>query len=38
MATLTIDGQLREPDGVDQLLRYAFNRLRTGLRTAAAQA
>ena len=33
VATLGIDGQLREPGGVDELMRYAFERLRTGIRT-----
>jgi hypothetical protein len=28
---LAIDGQLREPGGVDELMRYALERLRTGI-------
>jgi hypothetical protein len=28
-----IDGQLREPGGVEELMRYAFERLRTGIWT-----
>jgi hypothetical protein len=31
LAMLAIDGQLREPDAVDQLMQYAFERLRTGI-------
>ncbi len=33
MAMLGIDGQLREAGGVEELMRYAFERLRTGIRT-----
>jgi AcrR family transcriptional regulator len=33
MAMLGIDGQLREGGGIEGLMRYAFERLRTGLRT-----
>jgi len=32
VALLGIDGQLREPGGVEELMRYAFERLRTGIR------
>lgn len=32
MAMLGIDGQLRQPGGIDELIRYAFERLRTGVR------
>ena len=28
---LGIDGQLREPGAVEELMRYAFERLRTGI-------
>jgi AcrR family transcriptional regulator len=31
VAMLGIDGQLREPGGVEQLMRYALERLRTGI-------
>ncbi len=31
MAMLGIDGQLREPGAVDELMRYALERLRTGI-------
>ncbi len=31
VATLGIDGQLREPGAVEELMRYAFERLRTGI-------
>jgi AcrR family transcriptional regulator len=31
VATLGIGGQLREPGGVDSLMRYAFERLRAGI-------
>jgi hypothetical protein len=31
IALLAIDGQLPEPGSVDQLMRYAFKRLRTGI-------
>ena len=31
VAMLGIDGQLREPGAVDELMRYAFERLRTGI-------
>jgi hypothetical protein len=31
VAMLGIDGQLREPGGVEELMRYAFERLRTGI-------
>jgi AcrR family transcriptional regulator len=34
MAMLCIDGQLREPGGIEELMRYAFERLRTGIRTS----
>ena len=34
LAMLGIDGQLREPGGVEELMRYAFDRLRTGLAQA----
>lgn len=33
MAMLGIDGQLPEPGGVEALMRYGFERLRTGIRT-----
>jgi AcrR family transcriptional regulator len=33
LAILGIDGQLREPGGLDELMRYAFERLRAGIRT-----
>ena len=33
MAMLGIDGQLPEPGGVEELMRYGFERLRTGIRT-----
>jgi len=36
VAMLGIDGQLREPGGVEELMRYAFERLRTGIRTSTA--
>ena len=32
MAMLGIDGQLPEPGGVEELMRYGFERLRTGIR------
>ena len=32
MAMLGIDGQLREPGAVEELMRYGFERLRTGIR------
>jgi AcrR family transcriptional regulator len=32
MAMLTIDGQLPEPGAVEQLMQYAFDRLRTGIK------
>ena len=31
VAMLAIDGQLREPGAVDELMRYALERLRTGI-------
>jgi hypothetical protein len=31
MAMLGIDGKLREPTGVDALMQYAFDWLRTGI-------
>jgi hypothetical protein len=31
IAMLAIDGQLPEPVGVDELVRYSFKRLRTGI-------
>jgi AcrR family transcriptional regulator len=31
VAMLAIDGQLREPDAVEELMRYALERLRTGI-------
>ena len=31
VAMLGIDGQLREPGGVEQLMRYALERLLTGI-------
>jgi AcrR family transcriptional regulator len=31
VAMLGIDGQLHEPGGVEELMRYAFDRLRTGI-------
>ena len=31
VAMLAIDGQLRGPDGVEELMRYALERLRTGI-------
>ena len=31
MAMLAIDGQLREPGAVEELMRYGFERLRTGM-------
>ena len=31
MAMLAIDGQLREPGAVDELMRYALDRMRTGI-------
>jgi AcrR family transcriptional regulator len=31
VAMLAIDGQLHEPDGVEKLMRYAIERLRTGI-------
>lgn len=34
VAMLGIDGQLREPGGVEELIRYAIKRLRTGIRPA----
>jgi AcrR family transcriptional regulator len=33
LAMLGIDGQLREPGGIDDLMQYAFERLRTGIRS-----
>jgi AcrR family transcriptional regulator len=36
LAMLGIDGQLRQPDEIEQLMSYAFERLRTGIRTHAA--
>lgn len=36
LAMLAIDGQLREPGGVEELMRYAFGRLRTGIRAVPA--
>ena len=36
VAMLGIDGQLREPGAVEELMRYAFERLRTGIRTSTA--
>jgi hypothetical protein len=33
VAMLAIDGQLREPGGVEELMRYALERLRTGIVT-----
>jgi AcrR family transcriptional regulator len=35
VAMLGIDGRLREPGAVDELVRYGFERLRTGIRTDA---
>ena len=35
VAMLAIDGQLREPGGVEELMRYALERLRTGIVTSA---
>ncbi|HYO83978.1 MAG TPA: TetR/AcrR family transcriptional regulator [Bryobacteraceae bacterium] len=35
IAMLAIDERLREPGAVDQLMRYAVQRLQTGIRTAA---
>jgi AcrR family transcriptional regulator len=35
IAMLGIDGQLRGPGGVEELMRYAFERLRTGIKTGA---
>ena len=35
VAMLGIDGQLREPGAVEELMRYAFERLRTGIRASA---
>ena len=32
VAMLGIDGRLREPRAVEELMRYAFERLRTGIR------
>ena len=34
VAMLGIDGQLREPGGVEELMRYALERLRTGIEAA----
>ena len=34
MARLGIDGQLREPGSVEELMGYAFERLRTGISSA----
>jgi AcrR family transcriptional regulator len=34
VAMLGIDGQVREPGALDDLMRYAFERLRTGIRTS----
>ena len=31
VAMLGIDGQLREPNAVEELMRYALERLRTGI-------
>ena len=33
VAMLGIDGQLREPGAVEALMRYALDRLRTGIST-----
>jgi hypothetical protein len=33
VAMLAIDGQLHEPGSVDDLMRYALERLRTGIDT-----
>ncbi len=33
IAMLGIDGRLREPGAVEELMRYAFERLRTGIAT-----
>ena len=35
VAMLGIDGQLREPGAVEELMRYALERLRTGIEAAA---
>jgi AcrR family transcriptional regulator len=35
VAMLCIDGQLREPSGVDELMRYALDRIRTGIMAGA---
>jgi AcrR family transcriptional regulator len=35
VAMLGIDGQLREPDAVEELMRYAIERLRTGIQAEA---
>jgi AcrR family transcriptional regulator len=37
VAMLGIDGQLPEPGGVEELMRYALERLRTGIETGAGQ-
>jgi AcrR family transcriptional regulator len=37
VATLGIDGQLPEPGGVEELMRYALERLRTGIEADADQ-
>ena len=34
MAMLGIDGQLREPGSMEELMGYAFERLRTGISSA----
>lgn len=34
VAMLGVDGQLREPGGVEELMRYALERLRTGIEVA----
>jgi AcrR family transcriptional regulator len=33
VAMLAIDGRLREPGGIEELMRYALDRLRTGIET-----
>jgi AcrR family transcriptional regulator len=35
VAMLAIDGQLREPGGIEELMRYAIERLRTGIEAGA---
>ena len=37
LAMLGIDGQLHQPDEIEELMRYAFERLRTGIRLDAAE-